>query len=181
MKSIVLVVALLTHIAAEVNATRGFTYNDDIVCGYPFENFVVESITCATSTFIHVLRDGTEAANVYDNDEVCSFGDQMDIAGRVTVSQAISRNYYVYLKACFRTSDVSWYSAKKCMTFRSSTDLYNSLDVQTEQETNTAIDYSEPGEYTFRSRVQIPKKTFTFKPGMFRYCLLSYFKYTFRD
>jgi hypothetical protein len=155
-----------------VHATKGFTYNDDVLCGAPFENFFIESITCGQSSFIHVVGDGAQATNVYEQDEICAFGDQMDIVGRVTISQAVARIYYVNLQACFRTGETSWYSAKKCMLFRASMDLASSTtEVVNEAETQAPnnIDYAEAGEYTFKSRVIIPKKTFVFKPGEFFY------------
>jgi hypothetical protein len=165
---------LFASLLSVTSATKGFTYNDDLVCGYPFEELVIESIACTPSTFIHVLPDGGQQANLYDSDEVCAFGNQMDIVGRVTISQTVIRNYFVNLKVCFRTP--SWYSSKKCMLFKTSLDLRTSIEqVQQEEEqaaaaaaegtTVASIDYVEPGDFTFSARVIIPKKTFVFNPG----------------
>ena len=158
-----------------VYATKGFTYNDDVVCGYPFENFIIESISCAPSSYVHVWPEGGQASNVYDSHEVCAFGNEMEIVGRVVVSQAVTRIYHANLQACFRTSQVSWYSAKKCMLFKTTLDLRTyAVPEQTEEvddtdaaaSSQTYMDYVEPGEFSFSARVIIPKKTFVFNAGM---------------
>jgi hypothetical protein len=167
---------LLVPFVSVTFATKGFIYNDDIVCGYPFEDLVIASITCTPSTYIDVLPDGGTPANIYDSHDVCAFGNQMDIIGQVTSSQVLTRNYNVNLKACFRTSDISWYSAKKCMLFKTTLDLRTSVEQALQEQeqadaaaaegvTQATIDYVEPGVYTFSARVIIPKKTFVFKPG----------------
>ena len=158
-----------------VCATKGFTYNDDVVCGYPFENFIIESISCAPSSYVHVWPEGGEPSNIYDSHDVCAFGNEMEIVGRVTVSQAVARIYHANLNACFRTSQTSWYSAKKCMLFKTSVDL-RTYAVQAQAEdgeqsaaavvaSQTYYDYVEPGEFSFSARVVIPKKTFVFNAG----------------
>ena len=159
-----------------VYATKGFTYNDDIVCGYPFENFIIETISCAPPTYVHAWPEGGEATNLYDSHDVCAFGNEMEIAGKVTVSQAVARIYHANLNACFRTSAISWYSAKKCMLFKTTLDLRTYSKAEEEQVENgegeavasssqTYVDYVEPGEFAFSARVLIPKKTFVFNSG----------------
>ena len=156
-----------------VYAVKGFTYNDDVVCGYPFENFVIESISCAPSSYIHVWPEGGEPSNLYDSHDVCAFGNEMEIVGKVTVSQTLSRIYHANLQACFRTSEASWYSAKKCMLFKTTIDLrtYAVQEPVEEGEDGAIVEsqpyynYVEPGEFTFSARVVIPKKTFVFNAG----------------
>ena len=157
-------------------AVKGFTYNDDIVCGYPFENFVIESISCAPSSYVHVWPEGGEAYNQYDSHDVCAFGNEMEINGRVTVDHVLARIYHANLQACFRTGETSWYTSKKCMLFKTTLDL-RTYAVQEQVEegdeaaaaaataTQTYIDYVEPGEFFFSARVVIPKKTFVFNAG----------------
>jgi hypothetical protein len=170
----VAVAALFTSV---VYATKGFTYNDDVICGYPFEDFVIESISCAPSSYVHVWPEGGEASNIYDSHEVCAFGNEMEIVGRVTVSQAVARIYHANLQACFRTSQISWYSAKKCMLFKTTLDLRTYAVPENNEEgdeaaaaavasSQTYLDYVEPGEFFFSARVIIPKKTFVFNAGM---------------
>ena len=166
-------VLLLSALIAE--ATRGFTYNDDVVCDYPFQDFFIESVTCAPSTFVHVLVDGAQDVNLYENENVCAFGNQMDIVGRVTISQPVSRWYFLHLNVCFKSSQIVWYANKKCMLFKSSTmDLVRSNtqidnaygeDQASAYQPQQILDYAEPGQYTFKSRVIVPHKTFTFKSG----------------
>jgi hypothetical protein len=173
---------LLPAILAET--TRGFTYNDDIACGVPFEDFVIESITCAPSTFVHVLVDGAQDVELYENEDVCAFGNEMDIVGRVTISQPVSKWYYLHLNVCFKNSQTVWYANKKCMLFKSSMDLVRSNtqadyawadqgdDAEAYQksayQTQQILDYAAPGVYTFKSRAIIPHKTFTFNAGKFQ-------------
>lgn len=170
------IVALFVPVA---NAVKGFTYNDDVVCGYPFENFVIESISCAPSSYVHVWPEGGEPSNLYDSHDVCAFGNEMEIVGRVTVSQALSRVYHANLQACFRTSEVSWYSAKKCMLFKTTLDLRTYVVQEQVEEgqgqgeeadaevaaSQPYYNYVEPGEFAFSARVVIPKKTFVFNAG----------------
>jgi hypothetical protein len=160
-----------------VHATKGFTYNDDVVCGYPFEDFIIETIECAPSSYVHVWPEGGQASNVYDSHEVCAFGNEMEIVGRVTVSQAVTRIYHANLQACFRTSQASWYSAKKCMLFKTTLDLrtyavpeqtddgVDGVDGADSTSSQTNVDYVEPGDFAFSARVVIPKKTFVFNSG----------------
>jgi hypothetical protein len=170
---LLLTLVLLCSTCAAVTI-RGFTYNDDVVCGYPFENFVIESITCAPSTYVHVLVDGAQDVNLYENEEVCAFGNQMDIVGSVTISQPVSKWYYLHLNVCFQSTEVAWYANKKCMLFKSSMDLVRSTtqvdaaynaDQAAAYQAQPILDYAEPGLYTFKSRVIVPHKTFTFKAG----------------
>lgn len=169
---------LVLAFAPVVAATKGFTFNDDMVCGYPFEGLVIESISCAPSTFLHALPEGKEPANIYDSHDVCAFGNQMDIVGTVPVTQAISRYYNANLNACFRTGEYSWYNTKKCMLFKTSIDLRAYVDEADEEEAADAealaaqkarAAYIEPGQITFTARLIIPKRTFTFKPGTIGY------------
>lgn len=173
MRNDVLASFLLLLPAFVAEATRGFTYNDDVVCGYPFEDFIIESITCAPSTFVHVLVDGAQDVDLYENEEVCAFGNEMDIVGRVTISEPVSKWYYLHLNACFKSSQVAWYANKKCMLFKSSMDLVRSNtqvddggdDEAASYQATQTLDYAQPGVYTFKSRVIVPHKTFTFKDG----------------
>jgi hypothetical protein len=184
MRSDLLASFLLLLPVSVAETTRGFTYNDDIVCGVPFEDFTIESITCAPSTFVQVLVDGAQDVNLYENEDVCAFGNEMDIVGSVTISQPVSKWYYLHLNVCFKSSQVVWYANKKCMLFKASMDLVRSdsqadyawqdqgddagADQAAAYQTQQTLDYAEPGRYTFKSRVIIPRKTFTFNAGTFR-------------
>ena len=145
------------------SAAKSFTFNDDLVCAYPFEDFQIQSMTCGKPSFISILGDN------YD-DGVCSFSDLMDISGKVTISQAVFHTYYIVLDACFRTGDATWYASKKCMSFRTSLDLLASSSTSNANGGNDAnngnavatqapyITYLEAGTYDWKARLLLPKK-----------------------
>jgi hypothetical protein len=110
-----LVVSVLWLAPVAVDAANSFTYNDDVQCTYPFEQFQVQSITCAKPTYVQL---GEGQGNNAKSEALCSFGDQMDLYGRITVSQAVTRDYYITLIACFRSGEASWYNSKHCGTYR---------------------------------------------------------------
>jgi hypothetical protein len=154
-----LVFSLLWLAPAAVDAVNSFTYNDDLECAYPFEQFQVQSITCAKPTYIQL---GEAQGNQANKEDVCSFGDQMDLYGRVTVSQAVTREYYITLS--------NWYNAKHCGSYRVKVDLLETLTDNANAKTNNAaqqkyITFLAAGTYSWKARLLIPKKTFNFKNG----------------
>jgi len=176
---------LLPGLVSFSNASRSFTYNDDIACTYPFEVFQIESIECGDSSsyFTYVYND----EDMEEADEgVCYFGQSMDIAGQVTVSgEQISRYFDVSLKVCFQHP---WYyiQTRACMTYRTNLDLLAATGQVAEygDEVNECEDYGdennnnrygyrgntcndmvEEGTHNFKMRLQIPKKDFKFHEG----------------
>jgi hypothetical protein len=154
-----LMFSLLWLAPAAVDAVNSFTYNDDLECSYPFEQFQVQSITCAKPTYIQL---GEAQGNQANNEDVCSFGDQMDLYGRVTVSEAVTREYYITLS--------NWYNAKHCGSYRVKVDLLETLTDNANAKTNNAaqqkyITFLAAGTYSWKARLLIPKKTFNFKNG----------------
>jgi hypothetical protein len=162
-----LVFSLLWLAPVAVDAGNSFTYNDDLECAYPFEQFQVQSITCAKPTYIQL---GEAQGNQANSEDVCSFGDQMDLYGRVTVSQAVTREYYITLNACFRSGEASWYNSKHCGSYRVKVDLLETITANANANANNAaqqayITFLAAGTYNWKARLLIPKKTFNFKNG----------------
>jgi hypothetical protein len=160
-----LVVSVLWLAPVAVDAANSFTYNDDVQCTYPFEQFQVQSITCAKPTYVQL---GEGQGNNAKSEALCSFGDQMDLYGRITVSQAVTRDYYITLIACFRSGEASWYNSKHCGTYRVKADLLETITAN--DNANGAaqqeyITFLAAGTYNWKARLLIPKKTFNFRNG----------------
>lgn len=148
--------------------TSSFTYNDDLVCSYPFEQFVIDSLTCAPTSYIK-FQTGNEYRDYAEDFSTCSFGDEMDISGRVTIEQAVARKYFLTLQACFQYSD-SWYGSRKCSSFRVPLDLVAAVESTNNnggQSSENYVSYLEAGNYAWSARLLLPKKTMSFGSSKF--------------
>jgi len=142
---------LLPGLVSFSNASRSFTYNDDIACTYPFQEFRIESIQCGDSSsyFTYVYND--EDAQEETDEGVCYFGQTMDIAGQVTVSgEDISRYYDVSLKVCFQ-HPMYYLQYRSCMTYRTNLDLLAATGQVAEygDEVNECEDYENNEEQDY--------------------------------
>jgi len=159
-------------------SVTSFTYNGDIECGYPFEDFTIQEIECSDSSYTFV-GDGNGYA------DVCSFGQYMDIQGEVTASETLYRYFGVKMNICYQK--FSFYGYRHCEEYTSSIDLMSLADSQEEQDAGGSQDqnqqqsyeeyqqqqyeanYLEQGSYKFGTRLHIPSKSFTFREGT--YCI----------
>ena len=157
-------------------SSNSFTYNGDIECGYPFEDFSISDITCGDGSYTYV-GDGN------GNADACSFGQYMDIQGEVTASETLYRYFSVKMNVCFQK--YSFYGYKHCEEYTSTIDLMSLADSQEEggsqdqnnyqqqsyeeyQQSQYESNYLEQGSYKFGTRFHIPSKTFTFRQGTYR-------------
>jgi hypothetical protein len=103
-------------------------YNEDVECGYPFEEFEIESIECDMNGYLNVDQDEEEMneQQVYGTD-VCFFGDQMTISGTVTVTEPVFRKMTASMKVCVMSASTnswtSWTGYKKCQVFDTTLDM----------------------------------------------------------
>jgi len=142
--------------------TYGFRYNDDVQCGYPFAEFVVDSISCDKTSATHIMLEGVNDYDSTNEDgSICHYGDHMEVEGEVTTVEPISRYFDVYALVCFKSNVASsgYYSSnnssgKKCHKFHSVLDLssyeppkqnYNYDEADAEAEANN--DYSQNRYY----------------------------------
>jgi len=139
--------------------TTGFRYNDDVVCAYPFDEFLINDITCDTSSSNHIMVEGVNdnsAVEGYEEDVICHYGDHMEIEGEVTTMEAVSKKFDVYLHLCFKTYTSStgksstWTgsSGKKCYDFHTNLDLSSyTMDRYQYGDTYDANAAAENAEY----------------------------------
>ena len=103
-------------------ATKSFFYNDDISCGYPMEDFTIDAITCKDSnTYVTQYNSDNN-----DSDDLCWFGQTMDVQGSVTITEPIYRYFNAKLYVCFQNKVYGTYyfrSYNKCFTYTKKLDL----------------------------------------------------------
>lgn len=168
------VVLLLLQLISSNAATHSFIYNDDVLCGYPFEDFKIESITCSDSNSYSVSGNGGD--NYQNNDGVCYFGQNMDIEGSVTLQEDVYRYFTVKLKVCFQDARDVWYGYNHCSTYSKALDFLKfSSNVQDESNPDQEEDnnynyyyetnYLQAGEHKFTMNLKVPTKSFTFNEG----------------
>lgn len=185
---------LLLVLPCVSEAAKSFFYNEDIECGYPFDDFTINSITCTDSgSNTYVSGEYDQERDEYDqesyeynlnadeyeqyrdefnrnrnaDDGFCWFGQTMDVAGEVNLLEPVYRYFKVKLKVCFQNNDYGYYhyhSYAKCFTYQKKIDLM--ADGQRNRYLYTQNnDYLEEGRHEFQTSLTIPKKSFTFKEG----------------
>ena len=168
------------------DGTKSFSYNDDIYCGYPMEDFTIDSLTCKdTSTYVTEYNSDNN-----DKDDLCWFGQTMDVVGSVTIAEPIYRYFNAKLYLCFQKQIEGLYSFRsynKCFTYTKKIDLMalsqaqqasNSYQDGSNQQDDQDQTYSkyrdynylQTGSYQFQTHFTIPKKSFTFHEGKFCVC-----------
>ena len=143
-QTMLLVSALLIALLPDLSgATKSFFYNDDVYCGYPMEEFSIDSITCKDSNAYTYLSD----YNDDDDDGLCWFGQNMDVVGTVTTSEPIYRYFNAKLQVCFQNQVHSQYSFRgytKCFTYTRKIDL---LSLSKAQKANNDKQAAEEAAY----------------------------------
>ena len=150
------------------------------------EDFTIDSLTCKdTSTYVTEYNSDNN-----DKDDLCWFGQTMDVVGSVTIAEPIYRYFNAKLYLCFQKQIEGLYSFRsynKCFTYTKKIDLMalsqaqqasNSYQGGSNQQDDQDQTYSkyrdynylQTGSYQFQTHFTIPKKSFTFHEGKFCVC-----------
>jgi len=160
----------------------GFTYADDVVCAYPFDDFTIESISCESGYTNKVIIEGVSDNDGEDDGEtVCHAGDRLEVHGQVTTVEAVSKYFTSHVKVCFETrmeDSRSWYgtqTGERCTSYEGHLDLrgytannnnyeeaaadYYYEDADDYDSRNQSDDYLPTGTYPFSAVFQLPRSS----------------------
>lgn len=148
----------------------GFVSNDYVECGYPFEEFEIEKISC------NYNRSWYSFDTYYKNREegICYWGQNMKLRGKVTVSEGVYRYFdNTVIQLCFGDSS--------CKTIQTKVDLFSLVGEDEEDDEANNEDEADqvkgecysnfcrynyhdflfPGTYEFSGQLRIPEMKFT--------------------
>jgi hypothetical protein len=167
----VLVLLLSAYRLPFALASHSFTYNDDAECTFPFADFQITKVLCTqpSGTYVQGYND-YDKYNVNNQDDVCSFGDTMNVAGTATLGSAAPKKFAIVMETCYGGTPY-WimYSPMICKKSRMTLDLNNYAMLLEAQNRNEEIDeseyYMQAGTYQWRAGFSVPKKSGYFSTG----------------
>lgn len=181
--------SLVHAVNNSIKRDSGFTYNEDILCTYPFEAFDIQDITCA-KTASHIVIEGvTDQATSDSDSSICHYGDRMEVSGEVTTLEAISNKEKLVLNVCFKSNMAQWYNTgyskqgEKCIKYSTNIDLtpynaetgnqnsyasqYNGYVEDMYEYRNNNPDFLPAGTYSWSAILNIPARTWSFSSSKY--------------